>query len=214
MRKRRDPEQARAVIIDGAQRALLKFGPERVRLRDVAKEAGVSRGLVSHYFGTIDKVIEAAFQMHVQGQRQEFLARIAGGDINPRAWLSTLFDRVSAPLHGRLLAWSLISGRVHAEDFFLRREKGLARVVDGLMALLEREGKARPREQIEIDLLIAMSSTIGYVLARSSFWPSLGRDASLDVDAKFIERLSDLLFPETQEGPRRDGRLEERREHS
>src|SRR5690349_10474032 len=57
-RRRRDPETARAEILDAAERVLSTRPPDQVGLKDVAEVAGVSHGLVSHYFGTYAELVE------------------------------------------------------------------------------------------------------------------------------------------------------------
>jgi len=57
-RVRRDPEEARSVILDAAERVFAEKGPDAAGLKDVAAMAGVSHALVSHYFGSYDALVE------------------------------------------------------------------------------------------------------------------------------------------------------------
>ncbi len=68
-RTRRSPEEARAVILRAAESLLADRGPDGVGLKDVAVRAGVSHALVTHYFGTIDALIDAALEAHAAEQR-------------------------------------------------------------------------------------------------------------------------------------------------
>lgn len=49
-------------LLAAAARCISRHGFERTRLRDVAREAGVSIGLLQHYFETRDALLIAAFQ--------------------------------------------------------------------------------------------------------------------------------------------------------
>ena len=193
-RTRRDPEEARRLILEAAQRALLKRGPDAVRLKDVAEEAGVSRALVSHYFGKIHEVIEAAFESHIDRQRERFLTRFIGARNDPREWFDAFFEEALEPLHSRLVAWSMISGRAEAEDFFPVRRRGTKLVVDAIEARFKADGKPRSREELEVNLVIAVSATMGYSLARKVLWSAVGRRASKERDAKVRARLADMLL--------------------
>src|SRR3954464_4594265 len=55
-------EDKRRVILDAAVRLFAAQGYEASRVGDVAKEAGVAYGLVYHYYGSKDAVLEAVFR--------------------------------------------------------------------------------------------------------------------------------------------------------
>ena len=52
----------RQQILEAAVRRLRRRGYEATRVGDIAKEAGVAYGLVYHYFGSKDAVLEAVFR--------------------------------------------------------------------------------------------------------------------------------------------------------
>lgn len=54
-------EDKRALILRAAVRVFAARGYEATRVSDIAKEAGVAYGLVYHYFGSKDAVLEAVF---------------------------------------------------------------------------------------------------------------------------------------------------------
>jgi TetR/AcrR family transcriptional regulator, fatty acid metabolism regulator protein len=55
-------EEKRKLILDAAVRVFAAQGYEASRVGDVAKEAGVAYGLVYHYFGSKEAVLEAVFR--------------------------------------------------------------------------------------------------------------------------------------------------------
>jgi AcrR family transcriptional regulator len=55
-------EDKRQSILDAAVRVFAAQGYEATRVGDVAKDAGVAYGLVYHYFGSKDAVLEAVFR--------------------------------------------------------------------------------------------------------------------------------------------------------
>ena len=55
-------EDKRTLILQAAIRVFAAEGYEAARVGDIAKEAGVAYGLVYHYFGSKDAVLEAVFR--------------------------------------------------------------------------------------------------------------------------------------------------------
>jgi len=68
--RRRDAEQARAAILEAARRLFAERDISAVSIRDIARAAGVSHGLVQHHFGTRERLIAAI----VQDEIDEFAA--------------------------------------------------------------------------------------------------------------------------------------------
>ncbi len=195
VRARRSPEEAKALIVSAAAEVLAARGPDAVGLKDVARAAGVSHALVSHYFGTYEALVEAVMSWHQARIRSALFARMAASpEAGPEQWIEYVFEAIGDPLYGRLAAWAVLSGRVNAEGFFTRRERGLSMVVDVLMA---RFGPSAPdaRERIERLVLLALSASIGYVLGRNALWGALGHAATQARDDAYRAELATLLAP-------------------
>ena len=56
------PEDKRTLILQAAVRVFAAEGYEAARVGDIAREAGVAYGLVYHYFGSKEAVLEAVFR--------------------------------------------------------------------------------------------------------------------------------------------------------
>ena len=195
-RTRRKPEEARALILSACQRLLAKDGPDAVGLKDVAAAAGVSHALVTHYFGSIDALLHAALEDYSVQQRRAALAQIMGeADLSPRQWMRQFFDWASRPETARMLAFGFLKGLVSSKDFFSRKHRGAARVVDAVLARSEASGGPRlERADIELMVLVVLSATHGYALGREGYWPSLGVDAAgSPEDDRFFEGLADMV---------------------
>ena len=57
-------DDKRRLILDAAVHVFARQGYETSRVGDIAKEAGVAYGLVYHYFGSKEAVLEAVFREH------------------------------------------------------------------------------------------------------------------------------------------------------
>jgi AcrR family transcriptional regulator len=64
--RKRNAETTKAAIIKAARRLFARRDIAAVSYRDIAKAAGVSHGLVQHYFGTRDQMIAAIIQNEIE----------------------------------------------------------------------------------------------------------------------------------------------------
>jgi AcrR family transcriptional regulator len=192
--RRRSPDEARRTILDAAQTLLAEHGPDAIGLKDIARAAGVSHALLSHYFGTYEGLVEAALADHLTRQRVEGLARMAKAPPHPGAWLDIAFEQLAHPLSGRLLVWAMLTGRLEREDFVVLRDKGLMQVVDLLEAYLRATGTPTDRDTLERATLIGFCAAIGYSLGRTAMWGALGKRASAERDAAFRAQLATMLL--------------------
>lgn len=107
---------ARARIRDAALRLFAERGLDGTTIRDIAKEAGVSGGLIRHHFGSKDD-LRAACDSYALDQlmRIKEQAVLEGQLANP-AFMSTAHPTVL--LTYRYLARSLVDGSPAAESMF------------------------------------------------------------------------------------------------
>ena len=102
MPKKVDRQERRTLIADALMRVAADQGLEAVSLRHVAAEAGVSPGMVQHYFRTKDEMM--AFALSVVRDRSEVrvseaVARL-GESPSPRLLLRTMISAL-LPLDGQ-----------------------------------------------------------------------------------------------------------------
>lgn len=195
-RKRRSPEEARAVILDAAKRVFADVGPDAAGLKEVAREAGVSHGLVTHYFGTYGGLVDEALMDMAKEIVASVLGRLATiEEPDPVQLLDLYFDEVARPEHGRLLAWAILSGRVSDADFFIRRLQGPKRVADAIEARLRSlhpSGDIQ-RSEIEWMMILVMSVGFGISVGRGLMWEALGREHNEEEQRAFRDWLGRLV---------------------
>ncbi|MFG2742266.1 TetR/AcrR family transcriptional regulator [Streptomyces chartreusis] len=73
-RRRRDPEGHRAAILEAARHTFAERGYARTTLREIARRAGVTHGLITRHFASKERLFLAA----VPGNRD--LEQVAAGD--------------------------------------------------------------------------------------------------------------------------------------
>ena len=137
-RRRRAPEEARLELIDAADRVFAQFQPDHVGLKDIAREAGVSHALITHYFGTYAGLIEATLERRIRALRERILERIAapGALERPSELLGMLFEALEDPVHLRLMRWLLASERPSAAYAFGLQHHGLQLISRRITAAL------------------------------------------------------------------------------
>ncbi|MCA9631333.1 MAG: TetR family transcriptional regulator [Myxococcales bacterium] len=76
-------ELTRSRILDSASTHFAQLGLGGVSVRDIARGAGVSLGMVHHYFGSKDELYQACVDSmyeELHGMRAELLSRLKGAD--------------------------------------------------------------------------------------------------------------------------------------
>lgn len=79
-RIRRTPEDARALILDAAEKSMGREGPAALRLQDVAKQAGVSHPTILHHFGSREGLVKALHLRGLEELRGALIARMGQAD--------------------------------------------------------------------------------------------------------------------------------------
>lgn len=187
-RARKSGDETRVDILDAAERVFMRAMPDTVGLKEIAAEAGVSHGLVTHYFGTYEGLVEATLERRIATARNDALARLVSasfGAQNEWPLLGVLIDSVQDPLTARLVTWAMLSGRSQAGDAFSVKSRGLKLIVDGIaLRLSGLMGERAPaRERIEFTVVAAIAMTLGFAVAGNHMSQALGRESPLELGA-------------------------------
>lgn len=198
-RVRRAPEEARAHILDAADRVFSEHLPDAVGLKEIAAEAGVSHGLVTHYFGTYDALVAAALERRIARLRDtvvgivaEAAARGALGELDLFAeHRRALRAAAREPATARLAVWAVMSGHADEADFFPARMKGLKILVDAVVA--RGDFPAASREDVEFALATQSAMVIVWSFGKNALAGALGKTPSSELDADFERRLDAMI---------------------
>jgi TetR/AcrR family transcriptional regulator, repressor for neighboring sulfatase len=190
-RRRRSPEEARVEILDAAERVFAEFQPDQVGLKEVAREAGVSHALITHYFGTYAAMVEAVLERRIRALRETMLARLreAGALARPAQMLEVLFRGLADPVHLRLMKWMMASERPSSAHAFALRDHGLQLVAHQIAATLEPKATGDEIGKIELALLAAVAAAYGYAMGKYAFAGALGRQPSDDLDREVLQTI-------------------------
>lgn len=145
-RVRRAPADARALIVAAARTELAAAGPEHVTLRRIAERARVSAGLVTHYFGSYEALVQAV----LDELRTEALRRLAG-TLGTDAVLEVAFDFLMDPTRRRLRAW-LDARNVGADP--AKRRDFVARLAEAWVAARADAAGVPPPSSAEVHAVV------------------------------------------------------------
>lgn len=133
-RVRRDPEEAKALILDAAEAEFLASGYEAFNTAAVARRAGVSRPLVAHYFGSRDALLQGTLDRALAALAADMFDAISvaseQGEGVDRP--SLVLERIHPVLarHAQLLVMTMVSGRAELLDLALL--EGMLAAVHGV----------------------------------------------------------------------------------
>jgi AcrR family transcriptional regulator len=96
--RRESPETRREGLVEAALRCLAAHGHEGVSVRRIAAEAGVSVGLINHYYASIDELIAHAFETLAIDLVRKLMEFVDSAPDNPRARLTAFFEASFSPL--------------------------------------------------------------------------------------------------------------------
>ena len=183
------------VILDAADRVFVVHLPDAVGLKEIAREAGISHALITHYFGTYGGMVEAALERRFTRTRESLVRELFGaldahagaGDLLA-AYRRALSIGAADTLTVRLGAWAMMNGRAAQEDFFAHRVQGMKLLADAL------EQRADvPREDLEFCLVASFALSVVWAVGGPWLAGSLGKKKSRGFDPSFEERVGAMI---------------------
>jgi len=198
-RKRRSPDEARTLLMDAAERVFLERTPDTVGLRDVAAQAGVSHGLITHYFKTYEGLVEAVFHRRTQRIMERARALVTEmGTPTAMALVDLMLGVVTEPIHLRLVAWSMLTGRALQADFIAGRKHGLEPIAGAIHKAAVDEAKQRgtpspSRDDVDYALLLAIGAAYSWGIGKGPFLSALDRKLTARSDQEVMARLRTMV---------------------
>jgi AcrR family transcriptional regulator len=202
-RQRRSASEARAAILDAAERQLVAAGPAALRLQQIAEEVGVSHSTVLHHFGRREALLEAVVDRAIAALHADLVAAVTAVARGPEqpGHVADLLERVAAVLgeggHGRAIVWLALSGLApEAGDLRLRQMAEVAHEV----RRVRRKKKLPPFEDTLFVMLLAFFTLLAQSVAGDTMMRAAGLPADARTAARFRAWLGQLLVGHLQEG--------------
>jgi TetR/AcrR family transcriptional regulator, repressor for neighboring sulfatase len=194
-RQRRTPEAARQLLLDAAERLFTNAQPNEVGLKEVAREAGVSHALITHYFGTYGGLVEATLERRLVALREQIRERLleAGALSRPEELLGMLFSALEDPVHLRLMKWLAASERASAIHAFALQQRGLATIAHQVATAVRPNPPREMVHTLELALVTAVAAATGYAVSKASLAGAIGQEPNAALDAAIRKTLADML---------------------
>jgi len=194
-RRRRSPEEARTELLDAAERVFFEFAPDQVGLKEIAREAGVSHALITHYFGTYTGLIEATLERRLTTLRETMIGRLreAGVLQRPEELLAILFRTFEDPIHLRLLKWMVSNERPNAMHALALQHHGLQLVSHQVAHALRPDPTPQMIATVEQTLMTAVAAALGYAISKYALAGAAGKQVGLELDAQIRTTLANMV---------------------
>ncbi len=201
-RRRRTSEEARAAILDAAERRLVVSGPAGIRLQEVAADVGISHPTVLHHFGSREALVKEVCERRFASIHEDVVRAVlasSGGAAEVTGMLDSVMDALETRGHGRVVFWLALEGLLTKNEQLRLHDVGLA---THALRRKKRKGHVPP---IEDTLHVVALSSLA-LLAESVVGKAILRDAGLGDDraarARFRAWLAALLADHLERGPR------------
>lgn len=133
-------------------------------------------GLVAHYFGTFEALIDAAVLECAARLRKRLLERVRETpDLTPEGLMQVYLDAVLEPWYGRLVSWALFSAHDGDPSYAAKLAPELKLIADACHGMMQRRRPEQTRAESDALLVALWSMAIGYVAGNGFFWRALGR---------------------------------------
>lgn len=194
-RQRRAPEVARQLLLDAAERLFATDNPDEVGLKDVAREAGVSHALITHYFGTYAGLVESTLERRLGALRERIRDRLreAGAVSRPEELLGMLFAALEDPVHLRLMKWMVASERPGASHAFALQHRGLSVIAHQVASAIRPDPPREMVHTLELALITAVAAATGYAVNKTGLAGAIGQEPSPALDAGIKKTLAAML---------------------
>ena len=186
-------------IIQVAERLFAAKGFSGTSIRDIAHEADINVSMISYYFGSKEKLIEALFEVRIVESRERMDNIVSNEDLSPLQKINILIDTVidrllSNQCFHNIMLREQLSGedrtQVISDLIFQLKIKNW----EGLSIIL-REGQEKGHFKSNIDatlLSATLYGTVNHVITTQSFYRKINNLEEME-HAEFEKHLKHQL---------------------
>lgn len=139
--RRESEENRRSALIAATQELVAEGGPEAATVRAIAERAGVTPGLIRHYFQSKDELNRAAYRTLMDGMTAKGADAIEGVGASPQERLAAFIAASLRPPvldAGAVVLWAGYMHKVRSDpDLLSVHESGYLAYRDTLQRLIE-----------------------------------------------------------------------------
>ena len=152
-------------IIDTAQRLFSLKGFDGTSVRDIAEEAGVNVAMISYYFGSKEKLLEAIFEIKIGRVQMRVEELLKDNSISTIQKINTLVDEhIEKMMDSQQFYKIMISEQINnTNTAIIQKIKQLKVRNAELITELVKEGQKKGDFKKKIDVVLMLNTMIGTV---------------------------------------------------
>ncbi|MET0635783.1 MAG: TetR family transcriptional regulator [Chitinophagaceae bacterium] len=192
-----DFNEKQVKIMEAAEVHFADRGFEGTSVRDIAETAGVNLAMISYYFGSKEKLMEAMFTYRSSFFTLRLASLIRNKELEPMEKLFTLVDQYIDKLltqqcfHRIMIREQMMNSNSLITAHLTKMKKVNSELVRTLIAEGQEKGVFRPN--VEISLLMAsLVGTVGHVVSTQYYYREANNLQHLSED-EFREHLKEKL---------------------
>lgn len=170
-----DYNEKQVHIMEAAEKHFADKGFEGTSVRDIAETAGVNLAMISYYFGSKEKLMEAMFSYRSAAFSLQLESMVKNRDLEPMAKLEQLVDQYIKKLfnqqcfHRVLIREQMMNTNNIISGQILRMKKANHELIRALIQ--EGQKKGVFRKQVDISLMMAtLVGTVGHVVSTQHYY--------------------------------------------
>ena len=191
-RVRRTPDEARRLILEAAQAAIARTGPEGLRLHDIAAAAGVSHPLILHHFGSRAGLVRALTREAIIELRDKLFAAMTEPDHSTEEQLDRVFEAFRNGL-GQRLAWLATVDPEGDQGASLMIQREAADRLHARRVAAAAPGTSVPLEDSQFLVHLIAVAALGDAIYGAQFRRSAGLPEGPETDRRFLAWLAALI---------------------
>jgi AcrR family transcriptional regulator len=195
-RTRRNPEEARRLILDAAQAAIARTGPEGLRLHDIAAAAGVSHPLILHHFGSRAGLVRELTRAAAAELKDKLVAAMSQPEYSIEDQLARVYDAFRSGL-GQRLAWLATVDPDGQESGAMMIQREIADLLHARRVAAAPPGAVVMLEDSQFVAHLIATAALGDAIYGAQFRRSAGLAEGPETDARFRAWLAALIRART-----------------
>jgi AcrR family transcriptional regulator len=200
-RVRRTPDEARRLILEAAQAAIARTGPEGLRLHDIAAAAGVSHPLILHHFGSRAGLVRALTREAIIELRDKQVAAMSERDPSIEEQFDRVFEAFRNGL-GQRLAWLATVDPDGDQGGSTMIQREFAERLHARRVATARPGTTVALEDSQFLVHLIAIAALGDAIYGAQFRRSAGLAEGPETHSRFRAWLAALIRARDQDGAR------------
>ena len=152
-------------IIETSERLFAQKGFDATSVRDIAEEAGINVAMISYYFGSKEKLMEAIFEAKIGKIQMRVEALLKDESLLPFEKIYTLIDEhIERVMHSQYFYRIMISEQLtNINPAILQKVKQLKVRNAELISELIKEGQQKGFFKKKVDVVLMLNTLLGTV---------------------------------------------------